>query len=138
MRFITLVLAAAAAAFAQTASLRVYIVKACSAGTGQRVTGGCLDKKPFLTQADIQSAEVHRNSKSQATVFVTFRHDAAVRELNVTHQNIGNRVAILVNGRVVATPVIAAASRQLFIEAGFTEKEAESIAAGLNRAAAKH
>ena len=123
------------AAFAQSArkaTLRVFVVVPCGSRAAQKVEGGCLDKQPFLTQADVEYAEVHKGSKGQPIVFVTFRHDAAVRELNVTKQNIGNRVAIQVNGRIVATPLIPGASRQLFIEGGFTEAEAERVAAGLN------
>jgi preprotein translocase subunit SecD len=137
MRLLLLTLAAVVASgFAQSrpASLRVYLLVACSAAdAGQRVAGGCLQKKPFLTESDVQAAEVQKNAKGQAIIFVTFHADAAVRELNVTKKNIGNRVAIVVNGRVVASPMIAAASRQLFIDGEFTGKQAEGVAAGLNR-----
>lgn len=133
---LALLAALCAAAFAQNGrktTLRVFVVVPCGRGAIQKVEGGCLDKQPFLTQTDVEYAEVHKGSKGQPVVFVTFSHEAAVRELNVTKQNIGNRVAIQVNGRVVATPVVAGASRQLFIEGGFTEEEAARLAAGLNR-----
>jgi len=132
-----LLLLAAAPGWAQPApktSLRVYLVVSCSdADAGRRVAADCLEKKPFLTQTDVQSAEVQKNRKGQPVVFITFHPDAAVRELNVTLKNIGNRVAIVVDGKVVSTPVIASGSRQLYIEGAYTEKQAEEIAAGLNR-----
>jgi len=132
---------------AQTAStapatLAVHVLVACSSqGAGQpaRFPGVdaslCLDRTPFLTQKDVESAELHQNSQGHAVVFLTFHRDAAIRELDVTRQNAGRRVAIVVNGRVVAAPSIAASSRFLYIDARFTPQQAKALVAAFNRQA---
>jgi hypothetical protein len=68
-------------------------------------------------------------------VFLTFHEDAAVRELSVTRNNIGGRVGIVVNGQVAAAPTIAASSRFLYIDAGYTAKQAQALVDGFNRQA---
>src|SRR5271157_635415 len=93
----------------------------------------CLDRQPFLTQDDVQSAEIQPSPKGHPMVFLTFHEDAAIRELQITKKNIGNRVGIVMNGRVVDTPLIAAASRLLYIDAGFTQQQAEAVVSAFNR-----
>lgn len=134
-------LAGAGLAQGPPAKLAVHILAACGPGAGQRVRVAdspaplCLQGPPFLTAEDVQSAEVHRNSKGRRMLFLTFHDDAAIRELQITKKNIGNRVAILLNGKVVGTPLISAASRLLYIESDFTPEQAESLAAAFNRKA---
>lgn len=92
----------------------------------------CLDKEPFLTTADIESAEVRHNSANRPTVFLTFHNEAAMRELQVTLKNRGKRVALGVDGQVVAAPVISSGSRFLFIDGNFTQARAEAIVKSFN------
>ena len=119
-------------------TLAVHVLVPCGTGAGERVKveGAsdrlCLDQKPFLTEADVQSAEIQINRKGRPMVFLTFHNEAAVRELQVTRKNIGNRVGIVLNGRVVATPVIAAASRLLYIDGNFTRPQADEIVMAFN------
>ena len=134
-------------AFAQSApaspvTLAVHVLVACSSpGAGQPVTypgaatPQCLAPTPFLTHKDVQSAELRQNSKGHSVVFLTFHQDAAVRELEITRKNIGNRVAIVVNGRVASVPSIAAASRFLYLDAGYAAQQAQAIVAAFNRQA---
>jgi len=133
-----------AAGFAQSASnapatLAVHLVVACSSNARQPLSlpgvepSLCLDRTPFLTQKDVQSAELRKNSKGHPQVFLTFHEDAAIRELEITHKNIGSRVGILVNGIVVSAPTIAAASRFVYIDANFTEKQAQALVAAFNQ-----
>ncbi len=133
--------------FAQSAptpavTLAVHVLVACSSpGAGQPVrypgaaTPQCLSPAPFLTHQDVQSAELRQNSKGSPVVFLTFHEDAAVRELEITRKNIGNRVGILVNGRVAAAPTVAASSRFLYIDAGYTAQQAQALVAAFNRQA---
>lgn len=135
----------AGAMWAQTAAkppvrLRVHLIVPCGApGAGATVkvanAGGplCLEKQPFLTQADVETAEIQPASSGRTLVFLTFRHDAAMRELQVTMANIGNRVGIVLNGHLMGTPVISAASRLLYIDGGFTRQQAEEIVGAFNR-----
>jgi hypothetical protein len=129
-----------AAAWAQGPStkpvtLSVHLLVACSNTATVKVKSAagarCLDPKPFLTEQDVQFAEMQRNSKGNATIFLTFHNDAAMRELQITRRNIGNPVAIVLNGRVVSAPVIAAASRFLYIESD----QAAAVVAAFNRQA---
>ena len=134
--------------FAQSAptprvTLAVHVLVACSSqGSGQPVSFPgldaplCLAPTPFLTQKDVRSAELRQNSKGFPTVFLTFREDAAIRELEITRRNIGNRVAGLVDGQMAAAPAIAAASRFLYIDAGYSARQAQALVAAFNRQAA--
>lgn len=121
-------------------TLAVHIMVACppgapdSAAKLQTPAGPlCLDRKPFLTQDDVEAAEIQPGSKGSPTVFLTFHKDAAMRELQITRKNIGNHVAIVLNGRVVGTPLISAASRLLYIDGNYTQPEAEAVVGAFNR-----
>jgi len=127
---------------APSVTLSVHLVVACSspdAGPKAAFPGldaaDCLDRAPFLTQKDVQVAEARRNSQGHTVVFLTFREDAAIRELNVTRRNTGHRVAILVNGRVAAAPPVSTGSRFLYIDGGYTAQQAEALVAAFNRQA---
>ena len=122
----------------QPATLAVYVVGPCGQGAGPRVSAGdgpalCREGAPFLTQTDVASAEIQRSSKGHPMVFLTFQDEAARRELQVTRKIIGNRVAIVVNGKVVATPMVSAASRLLYIDGNYTQEEAEALVMAFNR-----
>jgi hypothetical protein len=135
----------AACGWTQTAgphpvTLTVHLVLPCAAGATpaplkmQAASGPvCLERQPFLTQDDVATAEIQPSSKGHPMVFLTFHHDAAVRELQITLKNIGNRVAIVLNGRVVGTPVISAASRLLYIDADYTREQAEAVVGAFNK-----
>jgi preprotein translocase subunit SecD len=92
----------------------------------------CLDRTPFLTTRDVESAEVHHTAAGHPVVFLVFHSDAAMRELQVTMKNIGNRVGIVLNGRLVSAPKIPGGSRFLFIDAGFTQAQAEALVEEFN------
>ena len=119
--------------------LAVHLLVACGtagAGAAVQVAGGpprCLERKPFLTQDDVQSAEVHPGSQGRHLVLLTFHEEAAIRELQVTLKNIGNRVGIVLDGRVVGTPRITSGSRLLYIDGGFSQPQAEEVVAAFNR-----
>jgi len=146
LRTLLVLLAALARGFAQPAppvTLSVHLLVACSSqGAGQPAVypgvevSQCLGRTPFLTEKDVRSAEFHWNPKGRPVVFLTFRDDAAIRELEVTRQNAGHRVAIVVNGRLAAVPSIATGSRFLYIDGGYTEKQVRALVAAFNRGAA--
>jgi len=123
-------------------TLAVHLLVDCSSdGAGQHIrlpgmeASRCLDRTPFLTQKDVASAELHTNSKGHPTIFLTFHEDAAIRELDITRRNVGNRVAIVVNGRVVAAPEVASSSRLLYIDGNYTDKQAQSLVSAFNKLA---
>lgn len=142
LRFGAALVVLAAAAWAQDAgkrpvTLAVHLVVACGspeAGAPVKSRNGlCLDKKPFLTEKDVESAEVHPGSGGRHLVLLTFHHDAAMRELQVTLNHVGNRVAIVLDGRLLGAPTITSGSRLLYLEGGFSEQEAEEIVGAFNR-----
>ena len=121
-------------------TLAVHILVPCPAGAPasaaklQTPAGPmCLDRKPFLTQDDVEAAEIQPSSKGNPMVFLTFQKDAAMRELQVTRKNIGNHVGIVLNGRVVGTPLISAASRLLYIDDHYTQPQAEAVVGAFNK-----
>jgi len=123
-------------------SLSVHLVVACSnAGAGPAVdlpgvpNGQCLEKTPFLTQRDVASAELHTNSKGHPTVFLTFHDAGALREWEITRKNVGGRVGIVVNGRLVAAPAVSQSSRLLYIDGNFAEKQALDLVTAFNKLA---
>ena len=123
-------------------TLAVHILVPCGAGAGKPVAVAevaarlCLDRSPFLTQDDVQAAEIQVSSKGHPMVFLTFHEPAAIRELQITRKNIGNHVAILVNGRVVSAPAVSAASRLLYIDGDFTRSQADALVMAFNHYAA--
>ncbi|MGA2119804.1 MAG: hypothetical protein ABSH56_34300 [Bryobacteraceae bacterium] len=115
-------------------TLSVDLMVPCSgphAGSPIPVKGSsqalCLAGQPFLTEKDVESAETRPGSGGYRVVFLTFHQNAARRELQVTLKNVGNRIAIVLNGRVLATPTIAAGSRQLYLDGGFTQAQAQAL-----------
>lgn len=132
----------AAAVWAQSGgkppvTLAVHLVVPCgSAEAGAPVkslTGLCLEKKPFLTEKDVESAEVHPGSRGRHLVLLTFRHEAAMRELQVTLKNVGGHVAIVLDGRLLGAPAITSGSRLLYLDGGFTQQQTEEVVGAFNR-----
>jgi preprotein translocase subunit SecD len=127
------------------ASLQVRLASPCSGKEAARPMKDpddagtlCLERTPFLTERDVESAQIHRNAAGHPVILLTFRHEAAMRELQVTMKNIGNRVGIVLNGRLLSAPRISAASRLLFVDGNFTQAQAESLVEAFNAEAAKH
>jgi len=144
LRTVWLFLVLAASGLAQSApvTLAVHVLAPCPAhGSGQPIklpgvdSSLCLDGAPFLTEKDVQSAEIHKNSQGRPLVFLTFHEVAAVREMEITRKNIGNRVGIVLNGRTVAAPSIPGASRFLYIDGNYTEKQALDLVTAFNKLA---
>lgn len=132
--------ALAQAAHPRPVTLAVHILVACTtlgAHTASKVQTPdgalCLDAKPFLTQDDVETAEIQPGSNGRPQVFLTFHADAAMRELQVTRKNIGNHVAIVLDGKVVGSPRISAASRLLYIDNDFTREQADAVVSAFNR-----
>jgi preprotein translocase subunit SecD len=120
-------------------TLEVRLAAPCTSKTAGRPMkdpegGGsiCLERMPFLTTRDVESAEVHHNAAGRPVAFLVFHSEAAMRELQVTMKNIGNRVGIVLNGRLVSAPKIPGGSRFLFIDAGYTQAQAEALVNALN------
>ena len=110
-----------------------------------------LDVTRLLAALGARSVQAHRECIENAAL--VGQHDVAgalrehgpdfTREIEspidlageLRAQNIGGRVGILVNGRVAAAPAIAASSRFLYIDAGYTAQQARALVAAFNRQA---
>ena len=86
-----------------------------------------------LTNSDIVQANVVPGSTpSTFSITVTFTRDGSSRMYRATQEHIGRPIAILIDGQVVAAPVVRSAiSASAVISGNFTRAEADRIVAGI-------
>jgi preprotein translocase subunit SecD len=104
-------------------------------GTDERVR---LAPEVILDRGDIVSAQAQVSQFNQAyEVLITVAPEAAGRLRSVTADNIGKRLAIVIDGVVITAPVIQAqiADGQAVISGNFESQQAHDIADRLNSAA---
>ena len=89
---------------------------------------------PLVVDAHTGSAE------GEAVVLFTLTPEAADQFASLTRANIGHRVAMVVNGKVVLNTLIAgeAPRNSLQFSGNFTQAEARTIAADMMRVGAAH
>jgi len=106
------------------------LTEAVVEGTGQKVY---LHKEVALTNLDVARAEVKLEPGQAPAVEVTLTERGAERLAKLTERHQGKPLAILLDGKVVATPVVRAtiSGGQALITADFTREKAERIAQGL-------
>ncbi len=87
-------------------------------------------KRTLLTGDLIQNAEVRIGDSGEPYVSVTFNQTGARVFADVTEQNVGKRLAIVLDGNVHSAPVIRERipSGQAQITGGFTPEEARDLA----------
>jgi preprotein translocase subunit SecD len=88
---------------------------------------------PFVVEAHTGSVEGER------VVLFTLTPEAADRFASLTRANIGHRIAMVVNGKVVVNTLVAgeAPRNSLQFSGNFTEAEARTIAANMRASAAR-
>jgi len=108
------------------ADLRPAVV----AGSGERIY---LHPETVVNNSDIVRAEVIPGSTpSTFGVSVTLTRDGAARMFQATQSHLGRPLAILIDGQVVAAPVVRGAiGASGIISGAFTRAEADRIAAGI-------
>jgi preprotein translocase subunit SecD len=86
-----------------------------------------------LTNSDIVQANVVPGSTpSTFSITVTFTRDGSSRMYRATQEHIGRPIAILIDGQVVAAPVVRSAiSASAVISGNFTRAEGDRIVAGI-------
>ncbi|MGL4369153.1 MAG: SecDF P1 head subdomain-containing protein [Spirochaetota bacterium] len=93
-------------------SLEMRFVEKYSTDSGKiyqiRETGEqlILEDRVLFTQNDIKKAETVRDNYGGYAVSFTFSADAAKRFSDLTAENKGRRIAIVINGEAVSAPVI--------------------------------
>ena len=106
------------------------LIDAFLRGSGRRYY---LHKIPLVTNNDVIQARVVEN-RGTFDVELTFTPEGAARMQVATSSHYGKPLAIIVNGELLAAPVVRdTISSHLFIAAGFTRNEAQRIASGLQR-----
>jgi TonB family protein len=86
----------------------------------------------IATNVDITSAQIVESAGSRFDLAVTFNPIAAERLMAATRTHIGKPLAILVDGRVVAVPVVRSEiGDAAVINGNFSSAEALALAAGL-------
>jgi preprotein translocase subunit SecD len=81
-------------------------------GEGDRVPawsgdGAVLEPAAWLTSADVERVDVVRDpERSQHALSIVLHEDARARLERLTGANVGRHIAIVVGGRVAATPVV--------------------------------
>jgi preprotein translocase subunit SecD len=89
--------------------------------------------EPVVTEADVESATLWRNPLRNM-VLVKLTPLAAARLEAASAAHIGDRVAIYIDERLVMSPILREplAGGKMYLNGGFSAKEAESIVARLN------
>ena len=99
-----------------------------------------IQKKVLLDQTDLMSASVITNQPAgKPRIQITFTDAGAKRFAKVTRQNIGKRLAIIIDGRLYSAPMIKSEIRggQAEISGNFSEPEANNLAAKINQSVTK-
>jgi preprotein translocase subunit SecD len=106
------------------------LTEAVVQGTGQKVY---LHKDVALSNKDVARARIKQEPGQAPAVEVTFTDQGAERVAKLTERHQGKPLAILLDGKVVATPVLRAtiSGGQAVITADFTRERAERIAQGM-------
>jgi preprotein translocase subunit SecD len=94
-----------------------------------------LHREAIVTNADVVEARVISGITSvNFNVAVTFNSAGAAKMARATASHIDKPVAILINGRVIAAPIVRSQiTDQAVISGDFDNSQASAIAAGLTR-----
>jgi hypothetical protein len=91
-----------------------------------------LHPEPLVENGDITGAEVSPGDGGAMAVAVIFSEEAAARMLRATEQHLGRPIAILLDGELVAAPVVRSPiSDSAVITGRYSRADAERIAAGV-------
>ena len=90
----------------------------------------------MLDQTDLKSATVSTNAQmGTRQIDISFTDKGTKRFAEVTRQNIGKRLAIIIGGQIYSAPVIQSeiASGNGQITGSFSEQEARDLAAKMTK-----
>jgi preprotein translocase subunit SecD len=107
--------------------------------SGPRVEVLNVKKAILFDQTALKSARVATNDGGQPQIEIVFTEEGAKRFADMTRQNIGKRLAIIVSGRLCCAPVIRAevSGGKAHVTGSFTKKEAQELATKISEAIAK-
>ena len=103
-------------------------------GPGLLNTPVWISPEVVLTDRDVVRAYVDRSPDGKPCVGLLFTEEGALKQARLTKSHIGDRVAIMLDGRVISAPMIAAeiTGGRAMILGSFTEEEAGLIAKKLS------
>jgi preprotein translocase subunit SecD len=95
--------------------------------------------KVLLDQSAIASAAVSTNPAGRRQIDFMLTPEGRTQFANVTRQNIGRRLAIIVDSQVISAPMIRSeiTGGKGQISGNFTEEEAKTLAAKISKPAAQ-
>ncbi len=98
-----------------------------------------VESKPRFTSADIESAQHVPDQQGLPSVAVTLTEKAGQRMLALTKQATGQRMAVIINGKVLTAPVIHGSFGQSFYVSGgnMSREEAHELANALSPTSTK-
>ncbi len=98
-----------------------------------------VQKSVLLDQNVLESVSISTDYQGKPAIDCKFTSEGKKRFAEITSQNVGKRIAIIINGKLVTVPKIAApiTAGNLEITGHFNEQEAKGLAAKINAAIAK-
>lgn len=100
------------------------LMEAAIGDTGQKVF---LYPQPVVTRRDMESARLLKQEYVGLEIEVTLTKDGGQRLAEATSKNVGKRLAVLVDGRLIAAPKILNRISGKFLISGITAEEASKI-----------
>jgi len=92
-----------------------------------------LHKTAEITNADIAEARAAEDTTGKPVVAITLTKEGAKKMRALTEEHRNKPLAILVNGKVIAAPVVKAPiGEQAWISGKFTKEEVEKLVKGIN------
>ncbi len=98
-----------------------------------------VQKKLLLDQTALKSAVASTNRQGYSQINFSLTPNGKEEFAEITGQNIGKRLAIVIDGQLITAPVIQSAitGGKGQITGDFTEQEAKDLAAKINKAIAR-
>lgn len=94
----------------------------------------CLADRTIVDETDIERAQVTKDAAGEAAVMLVLTDKAAGRLLAATSSQVGTRLGVIINSRLVVAPVVRAPIGKEFVLSGqMTQGKALDLARALNR-----
>jgi preprotein translocase subunit SecD len=94
----------------------------------------CLADRVVVSEKSIEHAEVTKDAAGAAAVMLVLTDKAAQRLFAATQRQVGNRLGVIINSRLVIAPIIREPIGKEFILVGqMAQDKAEALVRSLNR-----
>ncbi|HXE41857.1 MAG TPA: hypothetical protein VN516_02445 [Candidatus Baltobacteraceae bacterium] len=98
-----------------------------------------VQKAVLLDQAALESVSVSTNYQGNPAINCRFTSEGKKRFAEITDENIGKRIAVIIDGKLITAPKVAGpiTAGDLEVTGNFSEREAKDLTAKINAAIAK-